>query len=112
MSLGLPAVFMLCLDAWSGDLVMLLSGYIGVDVQAAQIVLGNIVYMLYMVGFGLEKAACVIVGQQIGKGDAPEALRYYNTIRIVSAIMIILVIIIQFIYRKELIYMFTDIDSI
>ena len=52
--LGIPSTFMLCLDCWAGNLVVFFAGYIGKSCLAAQLVLGNIMVVLYMVGMGLE----------------------------------------------------------
>ena len=62
-------MLMIFLDWWVWELMILLSGYLSVPEQAAQIVLMNIKSFLYMFGLGMEQAACAILGQQIGKGN-------------------------------------------
>lgn len=69
MVLGIPSTFMMCLDCWAGNLVVIFAGVIGKTVLAAQVVLGNIMVVLYMVGMGLEQAACSIVGNLLGDNN-------------------------------------------
>lgn len=64
---------MLCLEFWVYDLMILMAGYIGVKEQACQIVVINIVALIWMVSIGLQQAASSTIGQQIGKGDIKKA---------------------------------------
>jgi len=47
-------MLMIFLDWWVWELMILLSGYLSVPEQAAQIVLMNIKSFLYMFGLGME----------------------------------------------------------
>jgi Na+-driven multidrug efflux pump len=49
--------------------MILISGYLGVQEQAATIIIMPIISISYMFGSGFEQAAATLVGQQIGKGD-------------------------------------------
>ena len=71
--LGVPSTIMICLDQWCWELMIIMTGYLGVDNQASQIVLMNIVSTCYMVAIGLETTSCTIIGQEIGKGDVKKA---------------------------------------
>ena len=51
--LGVPTAAMMCLEWWAYEVMTLMAGYIGVNEQAAQIVLMNIVALLYMVSLGI-----------------------------------------------------------
>ena len=64
--LGVPSALMFALDVWAGSIVRFFSGYLGVEVQSAQVILNNIMVLLYMVGSGLDSAACAFVGQALG----------------------------------------------
>jgi len=73
MSLGIPSAMMLCLEWWAYEVMTLMSGYIGVKEQAAQIVLMNMIAFMFMFALGLSSAASTTVGQQIGRGDVVKA---------------------------------------
>ena len=81
LALGIPSAMMLCLEWWAYEIMTLMAGYIGVEVQAAQIVLMNIIAFMFMFALGLSTAACTTVGQQIGKGDYKKAKEYYHITR-------------------------------
>lgn len=53
-SIGIPSTIMLCLDWWVWELLILISGYLGVHEQATNIVIMNIILIAYMVTMGLE----------------------------------------------------------
>lgn len=63
LSLGIPSTIMLCLEFWVYDLMILMAGYIGVKEQACQIVVINIVALIWMVSIGLQQAASSTIGQ-------------------------------------------------
>ena len=73
MSLGIPSAMMLCLEWWAYEVMTLMSGYIGVKEQAAQIVLMNMIAFMFMFALGLSSAASTTVGHQIGRGDVVKA---------------------------------------
>lgn len=62
LALGIPSAMMLCLEWWAYEIMTLMAGYIGVEVQAAQIVLMNIIAFMFMFALGLSTAACTTVG--------------------------------------------------
>mmetsp|Transcript_12782 Transcript_12782/g.21611 ORF Transcript_12782/g.21611 Transcript_12782/m.21611 type:complete len:212 (+) Transcript_12782:864-1499(+) len=99
---------MLCLDIWAGCLIFFSCGYLGVTQLAAQILLQNIMVVLYMVGAGLDQASCAIVGQQIGSNNVKMAKVFYDSFRRVTVVIILLVMTFQYIYRREIVMMFTD----
>jgi MATE family multidrug resistance protein len=68
-SIALPSYVMLALDWWVWELMILISGYLGVQEQAATIIIMHIVVISYMFATGFEQAAATLVGQQIGRGD-------------------------------------------
>ena len=69
LSLGLPAAFMFILDNWAGSSVRFFAGYLSVEVQSAQLILYNVITLLYMVGAGFESASCALIGQLLGSGE-------------------------------------------
>jgi Na+-driven multidrug efflux pump len=68
--------------------------------------------VLYMVGMGLEQAACAIVGNLLGSNNPDLAMLYYKTISHVSTIMILGVVFFQYLYKAEIVNLYTDIESI
>jgi Na+-driven multidrug efflux pump len=91
LRIGIPAAMMLVLDVWAGSLVIFFSGYISSACLGAMSLLTNIMVVLYMVGRGLEQAACTIIGQKLGQNEVKKARLYFHTLKPLSAIMILMV---------------------
>jgi MATE family multidrug resistance protein len=66
LSLGIPSAMMLCLEWWAFEVMTLLAGYIGVDEMAAQVIIMNVLALVFMIAVGLLQAATCLIGQQIG----------------------------------------------
>ena len=110
--LGVPSAFMFALDVWAGSIVRFASGYLGVDVQSAQIILNNIMVLLYMIGSGLDSAACALVGQSLGAGDVLLANKFYQNFKWVSAAIIFLVMISFYYSCETIVGMYTTIPGV
>jgi Na+-driven multidrug efflux pump len=72
----------------------------------------NLVAMAYMVAIGLETASCTIVGQEIGKGDVVKAKEYYRLFSIVTVIMISCTSLCVYIFKEQIVKLFTDKENI
>ena len=64
--------------------------------------------VLYMVGAGMMQASCAVVGQQIGAGDEGMARMLYKSFQIVAGTMIIFVMVLQYIWREEIVNAYTE----
>lgn len=108
-SLGVPGALMLCLDVYGNILVDIVSGWISVECQAAQVVLVNIICMVFMVGLGMEQSSCSLVGRQIGRNNISEAKQFYKAFLKFTTLIILLVVTVSYTYSFELIELHTDI---
>jgi MATE family multidrug resistance protein len=107
LSIALPSYVMQALDNWIWELMVLISGYLGVQEQAATIIIMQIVVVSYLCSTGFEQAAATLVGQQIGKGDLKTAKAYYRSIQLVSGFSLMITCVSIFIMRDEMINIFT-----
>ena len=53
MALAIPGTAMICLEWWCFEIMILMAGYIGVDITAAQIIVYNINSILFMIPLGM-----------------------------------------------------------
>jgi multidrug resistance protein, MATE family len=77
ISIGTPNIAVVVLDWACFEITTLMAGYVGVKEQAAQILLLNMVYVLFQIPYGLQLSSSYLIGKQIGAGDIPLAKRYY-----------------------------------
>ena len=91
---------MVCLDWWVFELMIVFSGWLGVQEQTMQIIMLNIVAMAYMVAIGLEAASCSIIGQLLGRGDVVMAKKYMSTFFYVSSALLLNNIIMVYFFQR------------
>ena len=103
---------MLCLDGGANILVNILSGWISIQVQAAQSIVCNMLGLFYMSAIGLEQVSSALVGQQLGKNDVVQAKIFYSSLYRMSISLICFSICALYTFRIRIIHMFTDIKEI
>ena len=69
VSIGFPNILMFIASWWSLEVMVLVSGTIGVVEQAAQVILSNMSEINFSIGYGIQSTSCTLVGNEIGKGD-------------------------------------------
>lgn len=53
---------MLCLEWWAFEVICIMVGYIGVNEQAANVIIFQIVALLFMIALGFSQASCSMIG--------------------------------------------------
>jgi len=62
LKIGAPVVFMSAVEFWVYDIMILMSGFIGVQAQACQIVAITLIEFIWMISIGLQTAAASCIG--------------------------------------------------
>ena len=62
LKLGIPSAMMLCLEWWAFEVTCVMVGYIGVDEQAANVVIFQIIAFMFTIILGFSQAACALIG--------------------------------------------------
>ena len=73
LKIAFPSMVMICSDWWVWEFMCLISGWLGVDEQAATVILMNLIVFIYLISMGYMTAASTFIGQNIGKNDVPMA---------------------------------------
>jgi len=76
LKISIPTLFMLCPEWWAFELLIILSGYIGVNDQAVMVVSLNLVGILFMFPLGFNEAAAAVVGNSMGENNPDLAKKY------------------------------------
>ena len=100
------------LDWGAFEILVLISGFLGVIEQASCILIMNIVVLAYMVAEGFDTAACTLVGQAIGAGDTSLALNYFHTMQIITGIVIGFMAILVYFQKENIVTIFTDLKDV
>jgi len=67
---------MTCCDIWAFTFLTLVAHFLGVDENAGQVILLNVLSILYSIPMGFASGSCALVGRNIGKGKVAKAKMY------------------------------------
>ena len=109
LSLGIPSAMMLCLEWWAFEAMAVMSGYVGVNEQAAMIILLNIVGLMFFLSLGLQQAASSNIGHEIGRQNIEKAKLYMSITNKVALLFIGSAVISFYIFHNSIIRVFTNI---
>ena len=107
LSLGIPDLVIYCSSLWAYEIMILMSGLISVNAQAAYVLLVNIDTQIYMVSHGFQEATCVVIGNAIGGSNPALARKYFKmAIPLVISFSIVNVTLL-YIFKEDIIGLFT-----
>jgi Na+-driven multidrug efflux pump len=86
-SLAMPFMIVILLENWVWEQMTLASGLVGIDEQAFQVILINLLTLNYMIGSGMQSSASTVVGNQIGYGNTKKAIEYFQVTIITGLIL-------------------------
>lgn len=110
--IGLPSALMFALDNWAGSMIRFCTGYLSVDIQSAQGIMVNIMVLLYMIGSGLDSAACALIGQALGAGNVESSKQFFSSFRVITVVLIFFVILLTHSFQHQMVEVYTDISSV
>ena len=112
IQLGVPMLFVCCLDFWAYECMTILSGIIGIPQQAGQVIVMNMAEMSYQIAWGMQSAACTVLGNQIGLGNLKGSNAYLRVILIVSLVLNCVEAVVVYRYRHEFLGLMTDLADV
>lgn len=62
IKLGLSSAFMACLEWWSQEILLVVSGILGVHICAAHVILTNIFELFYFTFVGIQQTSGSLIG--------------------------------------------------
>ena len=90
----------------------LAAGLISMEDQACQVIVINLLQFCYMFGSGMQTTMCTLVGNQIGKGEAFQALRYFYKILYVALALFGFLSYLVWFFYEDIIRSLTDLKDI
>ena len=89
MSLGVPSAMVLSIEWWTYEIVILLSGYMGVNESCAQVIFMSLTVVGHQISRGHRTGLQVYVGQSVGSEDILTAKRYFKISSILTIITVL-----------------------
>jgi MATE family multidrug resistance protein len=108
LSIGIPAMFMLCFEMWALEILAIFSGLIGVDNQAAEVCIINLITFIFMVPLGISISAASLVGTNIGKGRISLAKKYAFTCMIFGIVTMAAIVAIIITFADQVSKFYTE----
>lgn len=103
---------MISLDIWVWELLVLISGYLGVLAQAATLIVMNVILLTYQFAAGLEFVSCATVGYFIGAKNILAAKQYTLSVTWVTFVLVLLSSMLLAVFRVQLITLLTPMVDI
>ena len=108
LKLSLGATVMICAEWWSFELMVILSGILGVVEQAANVISFNVIAQLFMVPLGMQEASCALIGNEIGANNPQLARKYFRVISTIALLCQVAICLFLGLGRKFIASIFTD----
>ena len=91
---GIPGACMLCFEWWCFELLAIFSGLMSVEALAAEVIIVNIVTLIFMIPLGISISASSLTGVFVGLGFIDQAKRFARLTLVFDMIITAIVIII------------------
>jgi len=66
LAISAPATLMVCAEWWCFEIMIILSGYVGLPDEGAQVILLSMLALLFRIALGMQEATVTLVGNTIG----------------------------------------------
>lgn len=86
---GFPAALMLSLEWWCFEIIEIYSGLLSVDELAANVILLNLVLLLFCIPYGISFVVCNLVGNSLGEMKPNKAKTYFQTSMVLIGCVIV-----------------------
>lgn len=107
-TLGLPTALMVCFDMWAFSFMTFIAHFLGDDDNAGQVILLNIISLLYSIPLGFSSGACALVGRNVGKGKIANAKMYQKQVLFLVVLVSLIPCISFAVMPRQIIMIFTS----
>ncbi len=104
---------MYCAEGWAFQIMVLISGWLAVDEQAAQSICAVISTTLFMYSLGFQEASSTLIGNSMGSMEEggrgiAKAWRFANLLSICAIFVTLITIVGLFFYMDTIVNLFTQ----
>ena len=109
---GIPAALMLCLEWWSFEVLAIFAGMLSIQELAANVVLFNLIGIMFSIPFGMSFAVGALVGNNLGDGKYKTAKKYYILSMLCILILTAVILIFILSFRWYVPYIYTQEEKV
>ena len=99
---------MLCFEWWCFELLAIFSGLISVEALAAEVIIVNLVTLIFMVPLGISISASSLTGVFVGLGYIPQAKKFARLTIVFDMVITAIIIIILKTCQEPIAELFTQ----
>ena len=107
LKIGIPGACMLCFEWWVFELLAIFSGLMSVEALAAEVIIVNLVTLIFMVPLGTAYAASAFTGYFLGQQKIDKAKKYSRLTLVFVVLVTIVILVILGTLNKEISGLFT-----
>lgn len=108
LAIGIPGACMLCFEWWCFELLAIFSGLMGVEALAAEVIVVNLVTLVFMVPLGTGYAASAFTGYFLGQKKIDKAKKYSRLTLVFNILVTIVILIILYTAHDSIAAVFTQ----
>ena len=112
LKLAVPTTFLMCIEWWAFEFVIIFSGILGVKQLAAMVAVMNVNSFVFMFPLGCQFAASALVGNALGKGQKSQAKRFALVCVIVCVSFVFLLAVLMNIFKRNIALVFTKDEGV
>ena len=68
LEVGIPGTLMICFEWWCFEILTIFSGLMTVESLSAEIIIVNLIGLVFMIPLGISYAASALTGNKLGQG--------------------------------------------
>ena len=108
LKIGIPGACMLCFEWWCFELLAIFSGLMSVEALAAEVIIVNLVSLIFMVPLGTAYAASAFTGVFLGRQKINQAKKYARLTILFNIIITLVILIILWTCHDGISHLFTQ----
>lgn len=109
---GIPSMLMLVLEIWAFEAMLVMSGFLGVDEQSANVVLMNTVGLVFMTCLGVSYPAAGVVGNNLGGGMPKRARKFADVALFMGIVISTFYFVMLTVFRNSIAEFYTYHDNV
>jgi MATE family multidrug resistance protein len=106
LKVSLPSTFLMCAEWWAFEIQAVITYWIGEDDYAAHILITTVMVNIYTISLGFSSTTVVFVGKLISHSTISKTKRYAKIIFYYGLSVMALCLIVIFIFRNQMVYIF------
>jgi MATE family multidrug resistance protein len=102
LKISIPSAFLMCAEWWAWEILAVIAATLSQDDFTVHIFTINIMMNIAVILIGFAMAITILVGREFGKGKIKTAIQYFKICAFISNILIFIVSILIFFFKKQI----------